>query len=79
MESTVAPFAGAYGFDYVATTDAQSGRWFAVKAVDGSAIGAFTMSDGDSLTAFTIPEGDMLYGPCTGFTLTSGKVLAYRY
>lgn len=79
MDTTVAPFGGVYGFDLVTTTAAQSGRWFAIKAVDGDAVGAFTMSAGSSLTGFTISQNDIIYGPCTAFTLTSGKVIAYRY
>lgn len=79
MESTVAPLSGVYGFDHVTGTAAQTGRWFAIKAIGGSATGSFTMSAGDSLTAFTIPENDILYGPCTAFTLSSGAVLAYLY
>lgn len=79
MENTVAPLSGVYGFDYVTGTAAQTGKWFAIKAVGGSATGNFTMSAGDSLTSYTISENDILYGPCTGFVLSSGAVLAYMY
>lgn len=69
---------GLNGFDDLDDTDPHVGSWYAIKAVGGDAVGAFTMSDGDSLSGYTITENDWLFGPCTGITLTSGEVLAYR-
>ena len=69
---------GLNGFDTITGTAAHTGEWYAIVAIGGDAAGNFTMDRGSSLTAHTIYEGTYLYGPCTGFTLSSGTVFAYR-
>lgn len=69
---------GLSGFDHITTTAATSGEWYAIRAVNGDAVGDFHCDANDSLTTFTILDGDYLFGPFDTITLSSGEVLAYR-
>ena len=76
---------GAAGFDRIADTTQVTGKWVAIKAINGDA--TFTVSTtvgtvvdvGDQLvTNDRILEGDIIYGSFTAIKLASGVVLAYR-
>ena len=63
----------------VDTTAAQTGPFYAIKAIDGTAVfTTLTFTNGAVLSADRILEGDYLLGNIASFTLTSGKVIAYR-
>lgn len=59
---------------------AVTGEFSAIQCLEDTVFGVLTLPDftGDSLTTVTIPAGTILYGYCTAFTLTSGKVIAYN-
>lgn len=58
---------------------AVTGDFSAIQCIEDTVFGVLTLPDftGDSLTTVTIPAGTIIYGNCTAFTLTSGKVIAY--
>ena len=57
-----------------------SGEFCAISMVEDTVFSAFTWAelDGDTITSVTFPAGFTIYGQITAFTLTSGKVLAYK-
>jgi len=61
-------------------TTAVSGSFSAIQCLEDTVFSVLTLPDfiGDSLAGTTISAGTILYGYCTGFTLTSGKVVAYN-
>ena len=71
---------GQVGFSVFSDTSAHTGEFYAIKAVNGNAVVNTAVTPlGDDLSAITILEGDIIYGNFTSITLTSGKVLAYKY
>ena len=66
----------SYGFDEVTATE--SGNWFAVVPVGGSATFTLTTAQGDNLSSTTVAEGVAIYGEITQVAVSSGTVLAYR-
>lgn len=61
------------------TTTATSGEFHAIHVVADAVFSALTGNySGDALTGVTIPAGQVLFGRFTAFTLTSGKVIAYK-
>lgn len=71
---------GQVGFSVIADTDAHTGTFYAIKAVNANAVVHTAVSAiGDNLSTITILEGDIIYGNFTSIKLTSGKVLAYEY
>ncbi|RMG81349.1 MAG: hypothetical protein D6712_16510 [Chloroflexi bacterium] len=56
------------------------GTFAAIQFIEGGAFSALAGNyTGDALTGVTIPAGTVLYGRFTSFTLSSGKVIAYKY
>ena len=61
-------------------TTAITGDFSAIQCLEDTVFSVLTRPDftGDALTGVTISAGTILYGKCTAFTLTSGKVIAYK-
>lgn len=63
-------------------TDAVNGKFYAIQVLSDATFSAFTEngSSGDVMTGFAIPAGTVIYNGLgiTAFTLTSGKVRAYK-
>lgn len=63
-------------------TDAVTGKFYAIQVLADANFSAFTEngSSGDVMTGFAIPAGTVIYNGLgiTAFTLTSGKVRAYK-
>ncbi len=65
----------------VGNTNAQTGPFYAIKAINGPVVFsalAFTKSGQSLSSGDRLVEGDVLFGPVASFTLTSGKVIAYK-
>jgi putative exporter of polyketide antibiotics len=75
---------GQRGFDYVGDTTAMTGNYAfiltlaATQFANLSALNSSFTPNASNFYALTIPANTTLYGPFTGFTLTSGKVIAYK-
>ncbi len=71
---------GKEGFYFESGTTAVTGTFCAIACVEDTVFSAITMpkASGDALTGVTFPAGFTIYGDCTAFTLTSGKVIAYE-
>jgi len=80
LHNTVADRTGALGNVVTTNTSAVTGSFYAVQILEDATFSAFveTGSSGQAMTGFSIPAGVTLYGNITGYTLTSGKVRAYR-
>lgn len=63
-------------------TDAITGKFYAIQVLEAAEFSTFTENakSGDAMTGFSIPAGTILYNGLgiTAFTLTSGKVRAYK-
>jgi hypothetical protein len=63
-------------------TDAVTGKFYAIQVLSDATFSAFTENGkiGDVMTGFAIPAGTVIYNGLgiTAFTLTSGKVRAYK-
>lgn len=63
-------------------TDAVTGKFYAIQVLADATFSAFTENGktGDVMTGFAIPAGTVIYNGLgiTAFTLTSGKVRAYK-
>ena len=61
-------------------TTAITGEFCAITVLAEANFASITWSElsGDNLTGFAIPAGTTIYGQIGGFTLASGKVLAYK-
>jgi hypothetical protein len=61
-------------------TTAVTGDFSAIQCLEDTVFSTLTRPDftGDALTGVTLTAGTILYGKCTAFTLTSGKVIAYN-
>lgn len=61
---------------------AVTGKFYAIQVLEDAQFSVLTenASSGDSMTGFTVPAGTILYNGLgiTAFTLTSGKVRAYK-
>ena len=70
---------GASGFSLVTATAAQTGQWCKLTTVAST---TFTSISGNGISgtwsATAIPAGIDIFGPITGFQLTSGAVIAYN-
>jgi hypothetical protein len=56
-----------------------TGPFYAIQCLDDTVFGNVSVNYvGDAITGVTIPKGTVLYGVWDGFTLTSGKVIAYK-
>jgi hypothetical protein len=61
-------------------TTAVTGDFSAIQCLEDTVFSLLTRPafSGDALTGVTFVAGTILYGYCTAFTLTSGKVVAYN-
>lgn len=73
---------GLGGVDHVADTAAHNGDWWCLHALGGdvviSSITYASGTAGGSAAGATISKSDRIYGHIISFTLTSGRVEAYR-
>lgn len=71
---------GTYGATYESGTTAVTGNFGSITALENSVFSLLTASnwDGDATTSLPLPAGTTIYGKFTAFTLTSGKVVAYK-
>lgn len=71
---------GQAGAVFESGTTAVAGGFCAVHVIAEAVFSALDWPElsGDALTGVTIPAGTTLYGDITGFTLSSGSVLAYK-
>ncbi len=68
---------GPDGGDYVADTNPRTGNWSRIKALNAVVIASLTSSNiNGTLTAIPLSAGASIEGNITGFTLTSGAVIA---
>lgn len=60
-------------------TTPATGQFDALQCIEPTVLASITSNlSGDSLVGVTLPAGFVLYANITAFTLTSGKVIAYR-
>ena len=61
-------------------TTAITGNFTAITALESTVFALLTVTDwsGDSTASLPLPAGATLFGNITAFTLTSGKVVAYK-
>lgn len=63
-------------------TTAVTGKFYAIQVLEDAQFSVLTENakSGDSMTGFSIPAGTIIYNGLgiTAFTLTSGKVRAYK-
>lgn len=71
---------GQYGAVYENGTDAVSGSFGCITALEDSVFSSLTASNwtGDSTASLPLKTGVTIFGNFTAFTLTSGKVVAYN-
>lgn len=66
----------------VTTTDttATTGPFVAITVLADATFSAFTETNGsgNAMTGFVVPAGVTIFGQITAYTLTSGKVRAYK-
>jgi len=64
------------------TTALTSLKVFCIEFIEAGAFSAFTASPtptGDAVTGITFPAGFKVFGRISAFTLSAGKVIAYKY
>ena len=74
---------GQRGFIFTDDTNAVSGNFAAIQIVEDTVFNALTALNSTvgnlaGGSAITVKAGVILYGPFTGYDLTSGKVIAYK-
>ena len=71
---------GQRGFVYVGDTTATPGNFAAIQILADAVFFSLTAlySTVGGLAGITLSAGTVIYGPFTAFTLTSGKVIAYK-
>jgi hypothetical protein len=70
---------GQRGAKIVTDTSATTGEFCALQILEDATFSALTWPELEgALTGFSIPAGTVIYGQITAFTLSSGKVLAYK-
>ena len=71
---------GQFGAVYESGNDAVTGNFGCITALEDSAFSALTATnwEGDSTAALPLKAGVTIFGAFTGFTLSSGKVVAYK-
>lgn len=67
----------------VTATGAVTGNFKAIQIIDdGTTFTDLTMPDATNITlaeAATYNKGDIIYGRCTGFEVSAGRVCAHQY
>lgn len=78
MAQSVGSFAGAVFENGTTAITAQN--FHAIAATEDTVFASLVAADwtGDSLASLAVPKGMTIYGHFTAFTLTSGKVIAYK-
>jgi hypothetical protein len=71
---------GQYGAVYEGGTDAVTGNFGCITALEDAVFSSLTASNwtGDNPASLPLKAGVTIFGTFTGFTLTSGKVVAYN-
>jgi hypothetical protein len=70
---------GQRGAKIVTDTSATTGEFCALQILEDATFSALTWPELEgALTSISIPSGTVIYGQITAFTLSSGKVLAYK-
>lgn len=71
---------GEFGGVVETGTTAVTGDFSAIQVIEEATFSLLTRPEftGDALTSIAIPAGTILYGYCTAFTLSAGKVIAYN-
>jgi len=70
---------GQRGAKIVTDTSATTGEFCALQILEDATFSALTWPELEgALTGFAISAGTVIYGQITAFTLSSGKVLAYK-
>lgn len=71
---------GKYGAVVETGTTAIVGQFAAIQMIEDTVFATLTSSNwsGDAATGVTFTAGTIIYGAFTAFTLTSGKVIAYK-
>ena len=70
---------GQGGAEYVTDTTIRNGTFGAIQAVADTVFSALVAGNWSGTTAgMSLPAGATIFGNFTSFTLTSGKVVAYR-
>lgn len=71
---------GMAGVVVTTNTGAVTGVFGAIQILEDAVFSLFTETgaSGQAMTGFAIPAGTVLYGLITAYTLTSGKVRAYK-
>lgn len=71
---------GQNGFVYVGDTTATTGNFAAIQVLSDCIFSSLTAlnSTVGGLVGLVISAGTIIYGPFTAFTLSSGKVIAYK-
>jgi hypothetical protein len=71
---------GQRGFIYVGDTTETPGNFAAIQVLSDSVFSSLSAlsSTIGGLVGITLTAGTIIYGPFTAFTLTSGKVIAYK-
>ena len=70
---------GSNGALIVTGTNANTGEWYAIQVIEDAAFSALTgFQLQGTWTGVTFAAGTIIYGRFTAFTLSSGKVVAYR-
>jgi len=71
---------GQFGAVYENGTTTVSGNFGAIQVLADATFSSLTATDwsGDSLANLAVPAGMTIFGGFTGFTLSSGRVVAYK-
>lgn len=71
---------GTNGANYESGTTAIEGTFCAITALEDTVFSVLTVENwaGDSTASLPLPAGVTLFGRINAFTLTSGKVVAYK-
>lgn len=79
MSTAIVDITGALGVVVETGTSAVTGLFSSIQILEDATFSVFTESaDGDAMTGFVVPAGIVLHGRITAFTLSSGKVRAYK-
>lgn len=74
---------GQRGFVFTDDTNAVTGNFAAIQVIADAVFNTLTVLDSTvgnlaGGSAITLSAGTVIYGPFTGYDLTSGKVIAYK-
>lgn len=80
VHESVVDRTGQLGVTVVTDTSAVTGPFYCLQCLEDTIFATFveTGATGGSMVGFAVPAGTPLYGNITSFSLTSGKVRAYK-